>query len=90
MEWTYTYGGVLMLPATTVTPGYYGAYSTAFPSPSSGTNYPSATANIGWTSTNKDYFADYSTGANPLNRAESILPGSIGPINFYPTDVGPY
>ena len=80
---------ILQLPATTVTPGFYGDYSTFFPSPlkydptaSSPTYYPTQAANIGWGASyaNIEHFAD----------PRQFYPGSIGPVKFYYPNKGPF
>jgi len=40
---------ILQVTAVTASPGFYGTYSTYFPSPISEADYPSSGANIGWT-----------------------------------------
>ena len=104
-EWKYTFGGVKPITAADGSPGFYGTYTAGefFPSPSAGKNsvveYPAAGANnIAWTGANKNYFskiasATVDTGlqagsSDPV--IESFLPGSVGPIKFYPADVGPF
>lgn len=78
-EWTAG-ANIRQITATSGAPGHYGAYPSYYPSPSAGTNYPSTAQNIGWTS------SVMSTFSNPVN----IIPGSIGPVKYYPIHDGPF
>ena len=82
MDFSSAVSSLKTLKAANAGPGFYGAYPDVFPSPIGGTSdFPDSATDISWPApTGMDYFS------NPTQ----IIPGSIGKMNYYLGQSGPF
>jgi hypothetical protein len=79
------------MPETSATPGWFGSYG----APGTGTllnSYPSPIAgSAAWPTSGTNTDLSYEApNMNYYNDVSTIIPGAVGPVRFFPTNVGPF